>query len=190
MSSRFCSPAPGQLDQQQRDLYETIAGGPRSQGTQAFPLADDEGRLHGPFGIMLLNPAIGSLLQDLGSGLRFRGSLTPREREIAILTVGAFTRSEFEVWAHRRVATIVGLLPEEIDAVLIGRFRSQDAREQLCHDFIRSALTGDDVSDTEFFRARELLGESTLLELTVAAGYYFTLATMLRVFQVGSPSDS
>nr|WP_269800333.1 carboxymuconolactone decarboxylase family protein [Microbacterium sp. BR1] len=137
---------------------------------------------------MLLNPTLGALLQRLGSGLRFEGSLSPREREVAILTVGAQTQSQFEVWAHRRVAETVGLSSDEIDGLLIGRFVTQNAREQICHDFTRHVLAGDHVSDSEFQTAHALLGDAGLFELTTVAGYYFTLAALLRVFEVGRPA--
>ena len=54
---------PAELDDEQRALYDAIAGGRRAQGPQLFRLADADGRLEGPFNAFLLQPRLGSALQ-------------------------------------------------------------------------------------------------------------------------------
>ncbi|HJY97410.1 MAG TPA: carboxymuconolactone decarboxylase family protein, partial [Streptosporangiaceae bacterium] len=76
---------PSVLDDDQRSLYDAIAGGRRAQGPQLFRLADSEGRLEGPFNAFLLQPRLGSALQALGSSVRYDTGLDDRCREIAIL---------------------------------------------------------------------------------------------------------
>lgn len=69
--------------------------GPRA-AESSFVLTDAEGRLEGPFNTMLLNPELGQSLQSVGSVIRYRTSLTDREREIAILAVAAERHSDYE----------------------------------------------------------------------------------------------
>ena len=76
-------PTADELDEEQRAVHHAITAGPRASSAPAFSLTDDEGRLHGPFNAMLLAPRVGLALQELGGALRYRTSLTDREREIA-----------------------------------------------------------------------------------------------------------
>ena len=95
---------PGALAPAQRELFEAIAGGPRAQGPQHFALTRPDGSLRGPFNAFLLAPELGGALQDLGAAIRYRGALTDRTREIAILLVAAHWDSEFERESHEAVA--------------------------------------------------------------------------------------
>jgi len=113
---------PSALDDDQRSLYDAIAGGRRAQGPQLFRLADSEGRLEGPFNAFLLQPRLGSALQALGSSVRYDTGLDDRCREIAILVVAAHWRSDFEWHAHEAVGRSVGLGDAELAAVRDGRY--------------------------------------------------------------------
>ncbi len=82
--------APDELAPDARELYERIVGGPRTQVARAFPLTDDTGRLNGPFNAMLLSPAIGNALQELGAAIRYRSNLAgPRARNRDPRSLGA-----------------------------------------------------------------------------------------------------
>jgi hypothetical protein len=99
---------PADLDDQQRALYDAIAGGPRAAGPRLFALTDAAGRLNGPFNAMLFAPEVGTALQDLGAAIRYRSSLTARIREMAILAVAAHWDSAFERYAHEAVGRAAG----------------------------------------------------------------------------------
>jgi 4-carboxymuconolactone decarboxylase len=58
---------PGRLDPEARAVYRRITAGPR--GASAV---DADGRLVGPFNAMLLSPALGGPLQELGAAVRYR----------------------------------------------------------------------------------------------------------------------
>ena len=62
---------PAELPVEQRRLYDAIVGGPRAAGPQLFELSDEQGRLNGPFGAMLLSPPVGGALQSLGAAIRY-----------------------------------------------------------------------------------------------------------------------
>ena len=113
-------PTPNELDTAQRDLYDRIAGGPRAAGRQAFPLTDPDGRLNGPFNAMLMSPDVGAAMQELGSVIRYKTTLSDRIREIAILELSVFRRSEFEWFAHVRVGAQAGLTTDELTAIREG----------------------------------------------------------------------
>jgi 4-carboxymuconolactone decarboxylase len=178
---------PSRLDEEQREVYRAVTGGPRA-GSSVFRFTDDQGRLLGPFNAMLYAPAVGLPLQELGAALRFRTALSAREREIAILVVAAHGRSAYEWYAHERVARQAGLSEPELTAIRLDRAPVlADARERVVYETVRSLTLDRDLGDALFTEAVSIIGRSTLVELVTLVGYYQTLALQLRVFQIGLP---
>jgi 4-carboxymuconolactone decarboxylase len=178
---------PSALDDDQRSLYDAIAGGRRAQGPQLFRLADAEGRLEGPFNAFLLQPRLGSALQALGSSVRYDTGLDDRCREIAILVVAAHWRSDFERYAHEAIARSVGLSEAELAAVRDGRHAALAGREAVVARTVAALVTRGDLDDAEYREAVDHVGTAGLFELLTLVGYYATLALQLRVFRVPAP---
>lgn len=179
--------APVDLDSDQRVLYDAITGGARTAGTQHFELVDAAGRLQGPFGLMLQVPRVGTPLQALGSALRFETELSPREREIAILTVARLTESAFERYAHNAVGAAVGLTPDELAALDEGAFISPDPQENEVAGLaarlaVQATVTSADLDSN--------LAHETVLEVVALVGYYRLLAQMMGLFDVGAPQHA
>lgn len=187
---RLARLTPDQLDDEQRRLYDSIAGGDRAKGVQHFPLTDGSGALNGPFGLMLHAPELGMALQDLGLAVRFRTDLTARTREIAILQVAQSTGSRFEWWAHTRVGRAVGLTEDEITQLAVGGFTGADATEsaatRLCASLLRTAT----LTDADYAEVSSHLTSRQITELTVLVGYYVTLAQLMAVFGVSLPDGA
>jgi alkylhydroperoxidase family enzyme len=183
---RLPSLRPDELSEEQRDVYEAIVGGPRPGSV--FSFVDAEGRLLGPFNAMLYSPAVGDPLQELGAALRFRTSFTKREREIATLVVAAARRSEYEWYAHERIARGAGLTDAELTALRTGADPVlPDARERIVHEAARALAADGDLSAPMFAEATASLGRAAVVELVTLVGYYSALALQLRVFRVGVP---
>jgi 4-carboxymuconolactone decarboxylase len=179
---------PDQLDPEQRALRDAIVGGPRATGPPLFELVDAEGRLNGPFGVMLHSPAVGGALQELGTAIRYRSVLSARLREIAILAVAAAWSSDFEQYAHESLGRHVGLTDAQIDGLAAGaEIPLDDPAEAVGLHLVRALLTDGDLTDEEYAEGRQVLGEQALVELTALVGYYGSLALQLRVFRVGIP---
>jgi hypothetical protein len=177
---------PGDLDHEQRDVYEAIVGGPRPK--TVFSFLDEEGRLLGPFNAMLYSPVVGGPLQELGAALRFRTSFTKREREIATLVVAARQRSGYEWYAHERIGRRAGLSEAELTALRTGADPVlADARERIVHEVARALATDGDLSAPMYAEATATLGRTAVVELVTLVGYYSLLALQLRVFRVGVP---
>ena len=174
---------PGALAPAQRELFEAIAGGPRAQGPQHFALTRPDGSLRGPFNAFLLAPEIGGALQNLGTAIRYRGELTARAREIAILLVAAHWDSEFEREAHEAVGAASGLTPDELCALRDGDPTAFAGDEGVVAAATVQLLAGD-LDEELWLVASESLGAEVVFELTTLVGYYSTLALQLRVFRV------
>ncbi|MFC5820811.1 carboxymuconolactone decarboxylase family protein [Nonomuraea harbinensis] len=167
---------PAQLDADARALYDRINAGPRGAS-----MLDDQGALVGPFNAMLLSPALGDPLQELGAAIRYRSSLTDRCRELAILIVAAHWSSTFELQVHEKIATGLGFTDAQLAAVRTGEPLSlEDPEEAAVLRVTRALVTNGDLDDEEY----TLLPEPALFELTTLTGYYATLALQLRVFRV------
>ncbi len=188
MTERLPNPTPDELSPEQRALYDEIAGGPRSAGPRLFELVDQEGRLNGPFGIMLHSPAVGSALQAVGAAVRYRSVLPDRIRELAVLAVAAHWTSEFELYAHVPLARHAGLTEAEIDGLVAGaEVPLADPAARVVVEVVRALLHASDLTDEQYAAGRDAIGEQGLVELTTLVGYYATLALQLRVFRVGAP---
>ncbi|WGW11382.1 carboxymuconolactone decarboxylase family protein [Saxibacter everestensis] len=185
MTERLKKLSPSGLSSEQRGLYETISAGPRSAGPQAFALTDQTGALDGPFNAMLLSPAVGTALQQLGSAIRFESELTPRIREIAILSVAGHWRSDFETRAHEALGLQAGLNEDELASLrAIQVPESLDGTEALVLRASR-ALLADGLLDNDLYQqVIERLGEKSVFELSTLIGYYSLLAMQLRLFGV------
>ena len=181
---RLAALVPEGLSAGQRALYDAILGGPRGPG-----FAAEDGHLAGPFNAMLHHPVIGSPLARLGEALRYEGLLPARGRELAILTVAAAYRSEFEWHAHAPIAEGLGIPAEVLATVRRGaRPILDDEAEQAIVDVARAVLERTDLDDAAYARAARMIGEAELVELTTLVGYYGILATQLQLFRVPLPA--
>jgi 4-carboxymuconolactone decarboxylase len=179
--------APGMLDASQTELHAAITGGPRAGDRGRSPIADGEGRLLGPFNAMLYNPALGDPMQRLGAAIRYRTSLDAATRETAILVVAATLDSEFEWFAHERLARAAGVSDETIARIAAGR--EPDGEATLPYRAARELVLDGDLGDERFTEVQQRFGTVGSVELVVLIGYYRMLALVLRTFRVGAPSD-
>jgi 4-carboxymuconolactone decarboxylase len=170
---------------EQVGLYREILSGPRGQEPRAVLLDTGAGGLAGPFNAMLYAPNVGHALQELGAAIRFRTSLTPRIREMAILVVAQAWDSGYERSSHEPIGRDAGLTEPEIQAL---RARTDpgftDEQEQVAYSVARSLTGPADLDDQQYDTAVRILGEQALVELSTLVGYYATLALQLRIFRV------
>ncbi len=164
------------LTPEQRAVADAIMSGPR-------------GGLRGPFEPWLRSPVLADRAQKLGEYCRFSSSLPKDLSELAILLTGKRYRSQFEFWAHMRLARQAGLPDDIIEAVRLGRapkFR-RDV-ERAVYDVVTEYFATNRVSDATFKRGIEALGEQGLVDLVGTVGYYSLVAMTLNVFQMELPA--
>jgi 4-carboxymuconolactone decarboxylase len=182
---------PNDLDDEQRQLYDEIVAGPRKSDASTSGLVDEEGRLHGPFNAMLIDPTFGTAVQRLGLTVRYRSQLNPRSREIATLAAASATKSNFEWHAHSRLGLAAGLTIEEIESIAIGSIADSFSDvERLLLRATRALLEERDLNDELFSEVHEGVGDAILFELIVLVGLYELLARSLRVWRTPLPDDS
>jgi 4-carboxymuconolactone decarboxylase len=173
---RFPLLAPEQLSEQQKPLGEQI-------------LKVSSVGLGGPYNPMLRSPVLGQRMFDLLYYLRWNTSVPLRLNEFAILIIGRQWRSQVEWFAHAPLAIKSGLAPE-IVAELKTNKRPSNMKpdEAIVYDFVTELTAKHAVSDETFKRAKEILGEQQVVDLTAVSGTYVTIAMLLAMAEEGVPA--
>ena len=144
--------------------------------------------LGGPYNPLLRSPVLGQRMFDLLYYLRWNSSVPLRLNEMAILITGRLWRSQVEWFAHAPLAIKAGLSPEIVaDLKAQKRPANMKADEAAVYDFVMELSTKHQVSDGTFARAKELLGEQQIVDLTALTGTYVTVAMILAVAEEGIP---
>jgi 4-carboxymuconolactone decarboxylase len=178
--------APGELTPPQRGVYDEIAGGRRANGP--FRVADEDGRLLGPFNALLYSPGVGDAVQRLGQALRFDGAVPSRLRELVICAVAAEWGSQYEWYAHSRVALGTGLTTEQLATIRAGEEPDGlDLAEHAALAMTRALLRTHEVPEPIYRRAAAELGQAGAVEVAILVGYYQLLAGLLATCDVGAP---
>ena len=151
-------------------------------------ITDDRGGLMGPFNAWVIAPAVGGRIAELGATLRHGVSVERRLLEVAIITVGAHWRAEFEWWAHSRMALHHGVAPDVVDAIARGAtppFSRDD--ERTVHAVATELVETGHVTSATYDAARALLGDRGVVEIVTLCGYYTLVSFTLNAFEVPLP---
>jgi len=94
-----------------------------------------------------------------------------------------------EWFAHAPLAIKAGLSPAIVAELKLNqRPSNMPPEESVVYDFITELTTKHEVSDATFKRARELLGEQQVVDLTAVAGAYITIAMILAMAEASVPA--
>lgn len=145
--------------------------------------------LAGPYNPLLRSPVLGQRMFDLLDYLRWNSSVPTRLNEFAILIVGRQWRSQVEWYSHGPIALKAGLSQKVIDELRQNkRPVSMQADEAVVYDFVTELTTTQKVSDATFARAKTLLGEQGVVDLTTTAGTYVSIAMLIAMAQEMPPA--
>jgi len=173
--ARFPQLAPEELTDAQRPLGEQI-------------LKVSSVGLGGPYNALLRSPVLGQRMFDLLAYLRWNTSVDLRLNEFAILIVGRHWRSQVEWFAHAPIAAKAGLAPAIIaDLKENKRPANMKPDEEAVYDFVTELIRDKRVSDATFGRAKGLLGEQRVVDLTMTAGTYVSIAMLLAMSEQNVP---
>jgi 4-carboxymuconolactone decarboxylase len=132
----------------------------------------------GPYNLMLRSPVF------------WQTSVPLKLNEFAILIIGRQWRSQVEWFAHAPLAIKAGLAPDIVaDLKASKRPATMSPEEAAVYDFVTELTTKKAVSDETFSRAKQLLGEQQVVDLTAVAGTYVSLAMMLAMAEQSIPPD-
>ncbi len=170
--SRLKQLAPDEMTVEQRRVCELITS-TRKTG------------LGGPFSVWFRTPALAESANSLHNAFRLHGALDRQLFEMLILMVAHEFGAKY-VWTfHIGQALKIGLPHAIIDAIGEGRrpnFTKED--QHLVYDLVRELLSSKSLTDHAFKKGMEAFGESLLIELVSAVGFYSTVCLLVNAFDV------
>jgi 4-carboxymuconolactone decarboxylase len=145
--------------------------------------------LGGPYNTLLRSPVLGQRMFDLLHYLRWETSVPLKLNEFAILIIGRQWRSQVEWSAHAPLAIKAGLSPEIVAELKTNkRPANMPPPEAAVYDFVTELTIKHEVSDATFARARALLGDQQVVDLTAVAGTYIAIAMQLAMAEQSVPA--
>jgi 4-carboxymuconolactone decarboxylase len=185
---RFKLIALEQLTPEQRALTDAIKSGPRAKLKSSG--ASRPGPLGGPFNVWLRSPGIGDLVQKLGEEIRFRSTLSGKLNEFAILITSRHWSSQYEWFAHHKLALEGGLDPAIAEDIAQGRRpANMDADETIIYEFSHELHQTQHVSDATYQAALQRFGERGVVDLISVNGFYTLVSMCLNVDRTPLPDD-
>lgn len=171
-SARISLPDPNNLTTAQRDVYDTVAAGPR-------------GVVRGPVLLWLHSPELASRAQRTGEFLRYGTVFEARLSELAILITARHYDCHYIWFNHAPLALEKGIAPTVIDAIKHGyvpNFERED--EAAVYDFVKEILQDHSISDETLERAKGLFDERGVIELGAIVGHYHMGAIVLETARI------
>jgi len=187
---RFKILQSSEMTESQKDLVKSIQSGPRAK-VAGSAANSGGGTVGSPFNVFLRSPELGEHLQQVGSYIRFRSSLGFKLNELAILMVARHWTSQYEWFAHHRLALQAGLDPEIAEAISKGeRPVKMGSDEALIYEFTTELLETKQVRDQTFAAVKDRFGEQGVMDLISVAGYYVLVSMVLNVDRTPIPGDA
>jgi 4-carboxymuconolactone decarboxylase len=156
-----------------------------------FQFLDSTGNIQGPYAALLYTPDTFTPFLDHNSALVNSPLLTPRERELAILTACSRTRAEYLLYAHRRIAKDVGLSAPQVDDAADGSLPvGLSAREEMVCNLASELLDmWGKLSDEVWETGRKALGNATMSALIQVVGFYLQASLLVNAADVAVPQE-
>ena len=180
---------PARLTPGQQSLYKAISENavPWAEAS-GFVAKLDDGRLVGPFNVVLESPELGAAFLQLQDAEQKMTSLSERVRQVVILTVVSASKAPYELYAHSAVAHTAGLTDDAIQALVKGDLAAELSNEErLAQQFTKELALEHTVSQEHFDQAKAVFGTRGIVDLVVLAGCYDIVCSLLNTFAVPSP---
>ena len=137
----------------------------------------------GIFNIAIRSPEMEDALWPFGDRIRFHLAVPDKLKEMAILITARYWMAQFEWVAHRRAAIQAGLSEATVRAIAEGKrpkalALDEEAVYNFCTEFYK---TKGQVSDATFRAIKDKLGESGIVDIIGAAGYYQVVSMFMNV---------
>ena len=141
-------------------------------------------------GLFAHHPELAKAYNTFNGHLLYTSTLTPRQRELLILRVGALRDSEYEWLQHKVAALDLGISVEEVDRVAEGP--DADGWSPADAALLRAVdelVVDARIADGTYAVLAEHLDAPQLLDLVFTVGSYDLLAMAMRTFGVEVDAD-
>jgi 4-carboxymuconolactone decarboxylase len=180
---------PAALSPAQREIFDRMEEVIVPWANEArFQSTAEDGRVIGPFNPALLNPAIAAPFLDLQFAEQVHTSLSPRVREIVILTVGAVWQADYELYAHLALARKAGLSDAAARAVVAGGLpHDLSYDETLALRLTQQLSTSHRIDESLYQAAENTFGAQGLIDIAFLIGIYHSVCATLTMFAIPAP---
>lgn len=169
--NRILEVAPDDMTEAQKAGIEALLAG--------------RGRLLMPYRIWLHSPELMRAMEQLGTFLNKRSSLTEREVELGICLAAHHWGGDYVSAAHERMCLDLGYPPSVIDAIREDRVPDlPNPREKAVYDIACLANQPGAGDDAVFESATAVLGRNGLAEVICLLGYYSAVAIGMKLHRV------
>jgi 4-carboxymuconolactone decarboxylase len=147
------------------------------------------GRVGGPSVAYMRNPQFFQLNQAVGEAVR-TNSLTPAERQIAVLTTIRHFGARFAWTVQTRQALAVGVERTTVEAINDRRRPQLAQAGELAAWEVADQLAGKrSLDEATYAKSLAVLGEQRLIDLVITIGFFSMVGTTLRAFEIDPPED-
>ena len=148
------------------------------------------GLVPGPHRIWLANPKLSRTIVPTGAYFQAESTLTKAEIEIATNVINGHWRAAYGNYEHEKIAVEEGgLAPEKVVALIAGLPTAfDDPRQQIVYEMATTLAAARVVPLGLFRRARDLLGDAGIVDVTALMGWFTAVSLTLMVYDV--PADA
>ena len=148
-------------------------------------IAESRGSVGNVFRAMLNSPEATEVVAAVGEYARYRSTLDPVVREIAVLSTAREHDNEYE-WAHHEpLAREAGVSDATIEAIRSGRApMGLPPKEGVFAQAARELVRDGTLGDRTYQAIEHLLGRQGTVELIVTVGYYTMLSRIMTALGV------
>jgi len=166
-------------------------------------IVESRGEMVRPYEVLLHVPEMARPASELGHQIRYQGSLSDHDRELAIITTAKAHGCGFEWDSHVDKARAAGVSPRTIAALQNGEealscvdsdqadshgvsgAASVDDTDSVIVGFVQELCRNSTVSEVTWRSTQERLGLSGAVELSTLVGYYTLLAFVMNASGAG-----
>jgi 4-carboxymuconolactone decarboxylase len=166
-----------QIKPQDHAFYDAIVG--------------SRGGVRGPYGVLLHSPDLAARIAHTGTFVRYDLDLPESLRETIIIATASEIKSQYEFFAHARLALQAGVSEDTIQAIAQGTApEGLSGDEAMLVRYVQELLRYHKISDPTFNAVRDRFGVQKTLEITALVGHYLLVGQILAAFEVDLPEGA
>src|SRR5579883_861784 len=137
--------------------------------------------------LLVNSPGMARAFHGIGNYIRFKSTLDPRLRELAILQVGWMERSEYEFTHHVKIGKEFGVTDEDIQ----GLFLETEGKPSKLEPLVKAVLKGAremvrdiGMSDETFAEIKKHLSNEHMTDLVLTIAFYCAVVRVLATMKI------
>ena len=154
-------------------------------------IVGSRGGVRGPYGVLLHSPDLAARIAHTGTFVRYDLDLPESLRETIIIATASEIKSQYEFFAHARLALQAGVSEATIQAIAQGTAPAGlSGDEAMLVRYVQELLRHHKISDPTFNAVRDRFGVQKTLEITALVGHYLLVGQILAAFEVDLPEGA